>query len=88
MTSDARDSARAAGLLDVRDGGHDAVGEGPGLVLRALSRQVQQRQALLLTVSPRREGGVCAVDDELVIVTERRIRQVARASDFEDASLG
>ncbi len=85
---DSPHTRRGARLLKVRDGGHRAIDQSPGPVLGRLAAKVQGGQALLLTVGPRRERRATALNDEFVVVAERRIREVVCAEDLERRAFG
>ena len=77
-----------AGLLQVREGGHPAVGRRRRLVLRALPGEREHGHALLLPVGTRRERGVVATHDELVIVADGGAGEVVRRSHVDGVAVG
>ncbi len=86
---DTADAAWGARLLHVRDRRHRAVGE-LHVVLRlvAFAEEIEHRDALLLAVRERCKRGVAPLDDERVIIAERRDRQVVHLFDRERLAFG
>ena len=84
---DASDAVSAPGELPVGDRRHQAIVQLLRDVLRALAREIERGDALLLPERERRVGGVRAVHDESVVVAERRRREVAQRAERERAPL-
>jgi hypothetical protein len=75
------------GTLQVGHGSHGAIGELGRLVLSSLSFQDEHGYALLLPVGTRGEGRIAIPDDELVVIAQRRVREVVEFGDLKDGPI-
>ena len=85
---DAADAAGAARFQLIGDCRHGAVQLARRLVVVPLACQVEDGHALLLAVRARCERRMRSADHELVVVSQRRVREVVRFGDLESATVG